>query len=231
MIEICNNSAARDPDSVIRMFKGAGIKTLFDQEDNTFVFPKLEIRNFSKLKDKLFQVEIIKTEYPNYDIQNQLLSEDIPCMRLDHREIGHDLPELMIAINKILHSMDLKLVDIDTMSDYMQAFITKKDAITPKDMIIESLKLHNVINYDITKYITDETNADTSKNEMSVTAALAYVLENADIQDDTVNYDLLKEFLEDTAPEFEYALVERGDKTFISVNEFRDEEEDDNTFE
>jgi hypothetical protein len=220
MYKISNEDGARDPDSVVRMLQDAKIKIVFDEEENEYIFPQL------KKYTETYKVEEIKSEYPTFDLDFMELDEHISFMWLDHREMGYNLSSMMEDINSLLFQADLKLVDIDTRSDFMKAFITHKDAKTPEDMINESVNLNgNSEGFDINDYITHVTRADKSNNEMTAKEALRYVVNNASLENQTIDFELLKDFLEDTAPEFEYEIIERGDKTFISINEFDDEDD------
>lgn len=215
MIKISNDSAAKDPESVIRTIKSIGVNFCYN-EDNYYVFPDL---SWSNINNKKIEIEEIKTSYPDYSIHNNLMLEDISCIFLDHREMGYNLSDLLEELNIILNAFDLKIVEIDTQSDYMQAFITKNSESEVKDMIRAAYDLQNV-NINEEELFVKESNPDISKNEMEGLESLHYVLRNAKIKNNTINYELLKEFLEDIAPEFEYKLKERGEKIFISINEF-----------
>jgi hypothetical protein len=221
MIKISNEDAARDPDSILSMINSIGLKVIYNEENNAFYFPTLDDKIFENDENFDFKVQEIKTSYIDYEI-NEDCFHNIHSMLLDHKEIGYDLQTLMEQINQVISHLDLKLIDIDTQSDYMQAFITKKSAKTPKEMISAAFDIQN-IDFDPDKFFVPCNNPDKSNNEMEIEDALRYILKNADIQNETVDYELLKSFLEDTAPEFKYDLHERNGKTFISINEFEDD--------
>jgi hypothetical protein len=218
MFTISNEEAAKDPDTVQRMLKYSKIDSHYS--DNCFFISK---GSKEPLEDKI-KVEEIQWDYLNYRFDESVFNDNLSCMSLDHKKMGYNLSYFMEELNSILSSFNLKLVDIDTQSDYMMAFITKIEAQTPTEMIIGALEIQGLDKNLIDKIVIKEDypHPIKSKNEYSVEDALRFIVDNSNIQDETVNFDVLIEFLEDNAPEFEYGLSKRAGKTYVTIKKFDD---------
>jgi len=218
----CIRDGARDPDTIILMLKNYGIKAIYSSEDDELLFPDFNRDDFIEKDYNNYNFQYLQTSTPDFDFDHHDFMEKASCMFLDHREVGGFLEELLKEINMLLNSVNLKLIEVDTQSDYMSAFVTKSSAKTAKQIVNECLILNNNSKFKYKDFITRDIKPDKSKKEYDVRSALSFINGHTRIKDEQVNFELLQEFLEDLAPNYKYGLVERGGKRFIKIEEYKD---------
>ena len=59
--------------------------------------------------------------------------------------------------------------------------------------------------------------------EFTAREAISHILRHTKLKDSAINYDLLQEFLEDVAPEYEYDIVTNNNQLYISIKDFSDD--------
>lgn len=225
MFKIYNVSeGVRDPSDIVRLFKG--LKDLkmvcfYDSDEDEINFPYIDEKVLENKRSSDYAVEEIDPEPDDFSFDYNEFTNEVSSMYLDHKEMGHGLPDVMEKMNMLLHSKGLKLVEIDTKSDFMTAFVTGLDKKSIVDMVDFSLNLNRETGNTSSDFISyEDKQLDT---EFTAREAIAHVLRKTQLKDSAINYELLQEFLEDLAPEFEYDIVEKNNKRYVSIKDFSED--------
>ena len=223
MYKICGtDDSVRDLRTVIRLLKNNGIKSFEPNTECQLCFPDFSPEQFKSMDSDNFKVHEIKTEGFDFSIDHvKLTSEYLPSMMLDHREMGYLLDSFMEQLNMILSISDLKLVKLDTLSDYMSAFITSISTETDEEMINSALKMNGFEDVSFIDFYSKENGSDEDNNEYTIEDALNLIINNTKIDDEKINKELLIEFIEDLAPEQSYEVVNREGKSFLKIENFK----------
>lgn len=217
-------NATGRPDEVIALLNASGFSAHLSNEfiyidDSHNTLPKTKID-----EEMSYKVEEVQLYYENFKISEEELYKHLNILSLDHKAFSYNFYDFLEELNKIISNYGLKVIEFDTKSDYVLILITLLDAKTPKDMIRGALKIQGEDSTINNLIVVEEEHPYPIRENKEFTGkeALEFILRNSDIQEQTINFDVLLEFLEENAPEFKYSLVERAGKTFVTIKEFED---------
>lgn len=203
----------RDPEDIKNILLRSNVKVIYKKD--TIIFPDINVSDIDFSEKKRIEIDCNTREY-NIDLDR--FYETVPTIILDYKERNENTEDLFSTLNSILKIYDLKLVNLNDHSDSTTDFITTISSKTHKEMINDSIKLQNKENilsfedmYEDLNYIKDSLNMSDIKT---------IIMHN--LKENKVNYELLKEFLEDINPEMQYKLIEKEDRTVIIRQNYED---------
>ncbi len=216
MFKISMDSAFRSSSTFAKMFKNAGINVVV--ENGFLVFPDTNISKYENLKEiSVFDIDEEKEDFTFDEID---FSEYVHCASFDYKEVSYNAPDVLKQLQIVLSEHDLTLIDVETHGDSYLYFLSKVVSDDALDHIKSALKntgnidkLNKIIKYK-PKKIEGKMDFCDIKNKII-----------RELREDTANIYLLKELLEDVAPESLYEIIEPDDGTIPYIKEIKIEEE------
>ena len=216
MFRISMESAFRDPDSFAKMLKNSGVDVLVENGD--LVFPNINISKYEELKDvSVFEINDKEEDFTFDEIG---FSEYVHCAHFDYKEVSYNAIDALKQIQVVLSEYGLTLIDVETHSDSYSYFLSKVISDDSLDHIKSALKnsghidkLNQVIKYK-PKKIKGKMEFNDIKNKIMMK-----------LREETANIYLLKELLEDIAPESLYEIIEPDDGSLPYIKEINLEED------
>jgi hypothetical protein len=208
----------RSPEYLVNLLKECGIESEYNSNESIINIPSLEELGQKKIKT-------LKPETKDYDFDIMEMTDFIPALSLDHRESTYQTEDMLMSLNSALHSKGMEIVEFDTRSDYSLHVITKLGAKNIESVYRGSAEIINKdseeIDLEFKKlYRIKEESEKPFENEISVYKAASIISRNLD--EKTVNYELLVEFLNDVDPEYNYEVAEKKGRIGITRNKFED---------
>lgn len=213
--------ATKRTSEVLSLFDNVNITVSYSQEEDALLFPDFGANEFAQINPMSFEVKDLHLNTPSQDVDECLILNNLANMSLDWKSFRdpEQLEFLMYQFNMLLHKIDLQLINIENRSDYMAVFITRSAAETPEDIIDGALRVVANTELKSKDFFTYCNKPDESNGEMTAEEMLHHVLENVKVNENKLNFNVLQEFLEEYAPEYEYELIKRKEKTFIKIKE------------
>tara|TARA_Y100001960_G_scaffold333922_1_gene442343 strand:+ start:49315 stop:49971 length:657 start_codon:yes stop_codon:yes gene_type:complete len=208
----------RSPEYLVNFLTECGIESEYDSDESELKIPSLERLGQKKIKT-------LKPETKDYDFDIMEMTDFIPALNLDHRESTYQTEDMLMLLNSALHSKGMEIIEFDTRSDYSLHVITKLGAKSIESVYRGSAEIINKdleeIDLEFKKlYRIKEESEKPFKNEISIYKAASVISRNLD--EKTVNYELLVDFLNDVDPEYNYEIAEKKGRIGITRNKFED---------
>lgn len=207
------SSFLRDPEDIKNILLKFNVKVIYKKD--TLIFPDINGSDIILSENKRIEIDCNTREY-NLDLQS--FCETIPTIMLDHKERNENTEDLFSTLDDILKIYDLKLVNLNDHSDSTTDFITTISSKTHEEMINDSIKLQKKENVLSFKDMYED--LDYIKDSLNMSDIKTIIMHN--LKENKVNYELLKEFLEDINPEMQYKLIEKDGKTVILRQNYED---------
>lgn len=222
MFKVSTEEAIRDSDSFVEMLQKAGVN-VFVEKDSDFiehlVFPDVidcdpEYNEISKIK--VFEID---DENEDFIFDHTKYSESVFCSIFDYKEISFYCDDFLKAIQYALNAYDLILVDVATHGDDYVYFISNAKENNALEHIKAGLELSNS-NEKLESMI--EKRPKKIEGKMDIWQIRNRIHEK--LGNGTANLFVLKDLLDDIAPDMQYEVVEPedGSEPYIKEIPFED---------
>lgn len=216
MYKISTKGCLSKPDSFVNMLKRSGVNAV--KGDNEIIFPDIDGKEFlNKEKKEVFDLDFSDW---NLDFNYSDFMNVVPCALYVDKEISFSTLYMLEEVQLVLDFLNLTLIDIDTHSDDYVFFVSKIESESPLEHLKEAIKGTKLKISD--KITTKPAEID---GKLSIYQILRIINEN--LKEETANIYLLKDLLEDLAPESMYEIIEPEDGSQPYIKEIKNEDEND----